>query len=125
MMAFALVESFLIIVCLVFLSVVLPGKWFREGFSYKGFLIILVVSIASLLYQASLDSELPSVESFFLWAGIFIFILVVLCLLFQFVKSLQDFLVSVTERFTVFSYLYIPLGFVGLSVVIFRNLFTG
>jgi hypothetical protein len=125
MMAFASVESILVFGCLVLVSAILPKKWLREGFSYKGFLVVLIGSIAFIQYQTFLGGELPEVKTVFLWAGSYLFVLICLILLFHFVQHLQTILVSVAERFTVFAYVYIPLGFLGLIVVILRNLFKG
>lgn len=125
MMAFALVESFLIIGCLLIVSAALPKSWFQEGFSYKGFLVVLAGSIASIRYQAIIGNGLPEAKTFFLWAGALTVVLVVLSLVFHFVRRLQVVLVLLAERFTVFAFLYIPLGLIGVAVVIFRNLFKG
>ena len=125
MMAFAFVESTLVFVALVLVSTILPKKWLREGFSYKGFLIVLVGSIAFIRYQTFLGGELPAAKTIFLWVGESILVLICLILLFHFIKWLQAILVSIAERFTVFAYLYIPLGFLGLIVVVLRNLFKG
>jgi hypothetical protein len=125
MMAFAFVESILVLGSLIIVSTFMPKKWFREGFSYKGFLAVLVGSIAFIRYQTFLGGELPAVKTIFLLAGESFFVLVCLILLFHFVKRLQTILVSIAERFTVFVFLYIPLGFLGLIVVILRNLFKG
>ena len=125
MMAFALLESFLIIGVLIVVSGILPGMWFRDGFSYKGFLVVLIGSVASIQYQTLLGSELPEAKIFYLLGGIFILLVVSLFLLFHFIHRFQAVLESIAERFTVFSYLYIPIGMLGLAVVIFRNLFNG
>jgi len=124
MVAFAFVECFLVIACLLVASMILPEKWLRDGFSYKGFLIVLIGSIASILYQAFLGNELPDPELYYLWVGILAILSVGLILLFHFVNRLQIALQSIAERFTVFAYLYIPIGFLGLAVVIFRNLLS-
>jgi hypothetical protein len=125
MMAFALLESLLIAGSLAVVSAILPKMWLREGFSYKGFLIVLISSVASILYQASLRDELPGTNIYFLWVGVPILILIVLILLFHFVHRWRVVLQSVAERFMVFAYLYIPIGVLGLVAVIFRNLLNG
>ena len=125
MMAFALLESLLIVGGFIVLSAILPKLWLREGFSYKGFLIVLIGSLASILYQAFLGSELPEVWMYYLWAGVLMLLVTGLILLFHFVQRLQVALVSIAERFTVFAYLYVPIGFISLAVVVFRNLFSG
>jgi hypothetical protein len=125
MMAFAFIESLLVIACLLVACMILPEKWLRSGFSYKGFLTVLMGSTASILYQAFLGNELPAPELYYLWAGVLAILSVGLILLFHFVNRLQIALVSIAERFTVFAYLYIPIGFLGLAVVIIRNFFSG
>ena len=125
MMAFALLESLLITGSLIVASAILPGTWFREDFSNKGFLIILVGSTTSVLYQSSLGIELPDKGGYLLWLVIPLLIMVGLSLLAHFVRRLQVVLQSIAERFTVFVYLYIPIGVLGLVVVIFRNLHKG
>ena len=62
MMAFALLESLLLVCCLLLISIVLPGKWYRDGFAYKGFLTILVISITSIQIQSILSADWPSKE---------------------------------------------------------------
>jgi hypothetical protein len=46
LMAFALIESLIIMGGLILMGFILPGKWFREGFAYKGFITTLVAGIA-------------------------------------------------------------------------------
>jgi len=124
-MTFALMESLLINISLVLISAVFPKKWLREGFSYKGFLVVLIGSIASILYQSFLGAELPEREKYLLWVGVLVFLCMSLFFLFHFVHRLQVGLISIAERFTIFAYVYIPIGFLGLVVVIFRNLLNG
>ena len=124
MMAFALLESFLTTGGLVVVSAILPRTWFREGFSYKGFLVALVGSIASIRYQAFLGFEFPETNTYLLWAGVLFLVLIGLGLLFHFIPRFQFVLMSIADRFTVFAYLYIPIGILGLAVVVFRNLLS-
>ena len=125
MMAVALVESFLVIICLVFISVVLPRTWLREGFSYKGFLVVLITSIVAILYQASIKLEFPETKIFIIWFGVLAFLLIGMILFFHYIPRFRTILVTGVKSFTVFAYLYIPLGVLGLAVVIFRNFFKG
>jgi hypothetical protein len=123
MMAFALLESLLVLGGLLLLTIVLPGKWFRVGFSYKASLIVLVTAVAMILLQGMLTSEAPS--QVILLIGMIVSLVVLFGLNFAFyrIQRLQSGLNAVLDRFTVFTYLYIPLGIVGLLVVLVRNLF--
>lgn len=124
METFALLESLLFLGGLIVLSAVLPKTWLRDGFSYKGFLIVLLGSIASILYQTSLGSNLPDAQMYYLWAGGLALLAIGSILLFHFIQRWQAVLISIAERFTVFAYLYIPIGCISLTVVVFRNLFS-
>lgn len=122
MMAFALVESLLVVGSLTLLGMALPPKWLREGFAYKGLLILLLGTTTAILYQRSLGDDLPSKANLLWWTATpFILTLGLLALL-RFFPRLSVFLASLAERFTVFAYIYLPLGFLGLLVVLLRNL---
>jgi len=123
MMAVALVESLLVVGGLALLGVVLPSKWLREGFSYKGFLAILVGTAAAIWYQRSLGGDLPPKKTLLLWMAAPLILLLGLLALSHLFPRLGLFLTSLVERFTVFAYLYLPLGFLGLLVVLLRNVF--
>lgn len=61
MMAFAFLESLLVTGVLVMLSAILPPKWLRDGFVFKGFILIGMATIAAIILQRTLQGELPSV----------------------------------------------------------------
>jgi hypothetical protein len=121
-MAFALLESAVITGGLAGLSMILPGKWLREGLAYKGLLAVLVGSSASIMYQAVLGEALPSRESYLYWIGAPLIVLAGLILLCHKLPRLGQILSTIAERFTVFAYLYLPLGILGLIVVLARNI---
>jgi|YNPBryBLVA2012_1023415.scaffolds.fasta_scaffold02103_6 hypothetical protein len=122
MMAFALAESLLVMGGLTLLSAVLPAGWLRQGFAYKGLLILLVGTAAAIGYQRALGDDLPPKETLLLWMAAPLFLLLGLLALPHFFPRLGLFLTSLAERFTVFAYLYLPLGFLGLLVVLLRNI---
>src|ERR1700690_3428309 len=51
MLGFALIESLFLTGGLLVGSLLLPAKWFKIGFGYKGFLIILVARMGLILFQ--------------------------------------------------------------------------
>ena len=122
MMAFALLESLLLVCCLLLISIVLPGKWYRDGFAYKGFLTILVISITSIQIQSILSADWPSKEILLPKFGIAFLMLVFLIALAHILVPFQKFLLEVTGRLQIFVYLYVPIGLVGLLVGIIRNI---
>lgn len=122
MMAFALAESLLLAGGLTALAMLLPGSWLRQGFAYKGFLTILLGTATAILYQRSLGDDLPPKETLLLWTAAPLVLLLGLLALLHFFPRLGVILASLAERFTVFVYLYLPLGVLGLLVVVLRNL---
>lgn len=126
LMAFALLESLVIMGLLILIGLILPGKWFREGFAYKGFITTIVAGMAMVIlhyYLFLLNYALPSMNRIYLGAAISIILLVAFILLFQSMPKLQTYLLLIQERLQIFIYFYIPLGFLGLAVVLLRNLF--
>ena len=68
MMAFALLESVLVVGFLVALSAILPSGWLRSGFAYKAFLIVVVATAAMILfegyYQASFFKDILAGQTY-------------------------------------------------------------
>lgn len=131
MLAFALLESTLVMGFLLLLSVLLPSQWFKQGFAYKGFVVILVVTIASIVFESWYQVEFfknimagdtSSIPPFLV--GIVITIVALFALLWAFHArpSLQKISRAVMEQLSIFTYVYVPLGLLGLAVVLFRNL---
>lgn len=125
LMAFALFESLLIMSSLILMGVILPRKWFREGFAYKGFITTLVTGGAMIelhYYMFSLQYAMPPMHVIYLGAGIVLILLITFIALSQNIRQLQNFLLAVEERLQIFVYLYIPLGVLGLFVIALRAL---
>ena len=122
MMAVALLESTVILLVLLLLAFLLPGKWFSDGFSYKASLLILVMGIAMIFLQSTLTFKLPSMRSLAALGGISIISWLVLIVLTVKVKRFKVILDSILERISIFLYIYPPLGCIGLIVVFVRNL---
>ncbi|MBI3153655.1 MAG: hypothetical protein HYZ21_16100 [Chloroflexi bacterium] len=124
LMAFALLESLFVMGALILAAFILPGKWFKEGFIYKGFIAAWVGSIAMIrleYYLFSLNYAVPSMSVLYGGMGIALLVLLVLLLLFQNILRLQRFLLMVEERMQIFTYLYIPLGILSLILVLLRT----
>jgi len=122
MMAFALVESLLILAVLVAVSAVLPKKWLRQGFPYKGLLVTIVGAAAAVWYQGNLGNTLPPGGTLLSWGAVLAILLLSLIIISHSFSRLGQVLTALAERFTIFNYVYLPLGFLGVLVVLLRNI---
>jgi len=125
MMGFALLESLLGTLGLGLLAFLLPASWFKNGFVYKSFITLLVGAIALLWLEYTImdfNNRLPPVSLLLTAAGITLGGWVALLLLFHHIKLLQKPVLFIADRVGVMAYIYIPLGFLGLIVVLIRNI---
>jgi hypothetical protein len=123
MMAFAFLESLLIAVGLVLVGAILPSKWLRDGFAYKGFIFVVVGSIAAFILQKNLRYEFPSTQMLMLNLVIPLTLIAVFIAASHMWDPLQKVLLDIQDRISIMLYVYVPLGIVSILVVVFRNLF--
>ncbi len=131
MFAFALLESALVMALLLIASVALPSRFYREGFGYKSFVILLVAIAAAIVFEswyridffkdimAGLDYPIPP---FLIGTAVTLVLLAALLWLFGIWPRLQKIAHFLMEQFSIFTYIYVPLGLLGLLVVLIRNL---
>ena len=125
MMGFALLESLLVTFGLGLLSLTLPVSWFKNGFVYKSFITVVLGGVAMLWLENTImswNNKFPPMELLLTFAGITLGVWVALLLFFHFFKPLQKPLLFIADRIGVMAYLYVPLGVLGLIVVLIRNL---
>ena len=131
MLAFALVESVIITGGLVLLSMILPSNWLKIGFAYKVFLIILVATIGSIFFQGYykigffenlIMNNYSDLQPILEGLIICLIGLAVLFWIFNNKPRLQKYLSVVIEQFSIFGYIYFPLGVIGILVVFLRNI---
>ena len=131
MLGFALIESLVLTGGLVIGSMLLPANWFKIGFSYKGFLIIFVATIGLIYYQGYykygffetlIKNDYSTLRPLFIGLIVGVTILVGLLWLFNDKFRLRNYLMVFIEQFGVFAYIYIPLGVIGVLVVVVRNI---
>jgi hypothetical protein len=122
MMASAFLESLALTGILVLLSAVLPSRWLKEGFEFKGFVIVIIAVVTFLLLQSFLTTQYPSTLVLLLGA---IALLVVVAMVVSLVQSnpkLRSILLNIQDRFLVMLFIYAPIGILSLVVVLFRIL---
>jgi hypothetical protein len=123
MLALALLESLIVVAGLVFVSVILPPRWFKEGFAYKGFLAVVIGALSSIHFQKGLPTHFPSMDVLFRQLGTTGLIVVGSIWLAHRSRELQGLLLRLVDSISIMTYIYVPLGMLALLVVIFRNLF--
>jgi hypothetical protein len=122
MMAFALLESLATTVLLVLISAILPASWLKEGFAFKGFLIMLIATATAILFQKSLGDHFPSIGTLLTYTLIPLSLIVLLVWFIHSRPRLQNILLSVQDRILIMLFIYVPIGVIGLLVVMARNL---
>ena len=121
-MAFAFLESLLVTGVLVTLSAILPYNWLSDGFAYKGFIVIVMATVAAIILQRTMQGELPSLPILTLiwftplvWTAVFI----------EWVQRkprVRNVLINIAERISIMLFLYVPIGILSLIVVAVGNL---
>lgn len=123
MMAFAFLESLAVTLFLVLLSAMLPATWLKNEFALKGFVSVMVLTIASIGFQHFLTSDFPSAG---LLVSSCVLPLLLIGLLFFLIRShlkLQNLLSGIQDRLSVMVYIYGPLGLLCLIFVMTQSLF--
>jgi hypothetical protein len=122
MMAFAFLESLLLAGVLTLLSAILPSKWLRDGFAYKGFIFIVIATIAAIIFQKNLKGVLPPLQTLTLYWVVPLVLTIVIIAAVQMMPRARNILLNLADRVSIMLFLYIPIGLLSLMVVALRNL---
>jgi hypothetical protein len=121
--AFALFESLLVMILMVLMAVILPGKWYRERFVAQSSIAIILAAAASVLaHFYGQDWGMWNTRGFLTWLGILFCLIVVAFLLVYRFKGLQRGLEALADRLIILSSVYIAIGLVSLVLVLIRNI---
>lgn len=121
MMSVALLESIAVTILLVLLSGLLPSNWLRDGFAYKGFVIVVIATAASILFQKLLPDDYPSTLMLAVSALAPLILIVVLIGVGQSFPRLRSLLLDIQDRISIMLFIYVPIGILSLMIVVFRN----
>lgn len=121
MLAFALLETLLVTAVLIAVAAVLPGRLFKEGFSYKASFLLIVFGAISVHMQFVMTNQ-PKTDFLLLELVRALALWIVPVLLTHFLAPVRKIVLDVLDRLTIFSYIYLPLGALSLLVVTFRLL---
>ena len=117
------VESLLVLLVLLALSVVLPAAWFSDEFVVKGSTLTLLVLGGLMVFNQTLFEDVlhPSI----LLPKVLAFAAVTASLVFLFgrVGFLKKTMEEVANSMTVFLYLWMPITAISILVLLTRNIF--
>ena len=121
--AFALLESVLVLLPVIVVAIILPANWFRDRFAAQGSMMVFTITFWTVLFQG-IAFALPLWSSGQLLLGLMLPLasIVVACALVHRSEKAEKAIRALADRLTVFLYIYIPLGFLGLIVVAARNI---
>jgi hypothetical protein len=126
-LAFSLFESLAVMGLIILLSLLFPRKIFKDQFIVQGSALSVALGLGAFLLQRDVgviyNMEL---EQIFLYPALIllgiVFMVYFFSFLFRKISVLSRLALAVAERMTIFTYIYVPLGLVGMVVVIARNL---
>ena len=122
MMAFSLVESLIITATLLLLSAILPSGWLREGFAFKGFIIVIIATVTSILFQNILNDNFPHPLVLVSFALIPLGLAVALIAMVRSWPRIHSLINNIQDRVLIMLFVYVPLGVLSLVFVLYRNL---
>jgi len=125
--SFSLAESLFLMAFVVFLCLVFPGRVFKQHFIAQGTVQVLIISIITYFIRQRIELF----QKFEIWKllaiplvalAVILLSVVVFAVIFNRFIKVPQLIESLADRMTIFAYLYLPLGVLGLAVVILRNI---
>lgn len=123
MVVINLLESILVLLVPLAMSVVLPQRWFYDRFKTRSISLVLF-GLGFLIYlNRNLHADAPFPLTLVRWIPLAAVAILVLVFLVDQVGFLRKVLEEVANRLTVFLYISIPISAVSLLVILLRNVF--
>jgi hypothetical protein len=124
---FALLESTLFLLILIFIAELLPYQLFLKHFTSQGALISLLATlwIIPLHYKSQILDAFPRFENTWIWAiwlGLFIALVFGISLLFRRYSKLEQSFHKFIDKLSVVSMMYLTVDVASLGIIIIRNL---
>ena len=126
-LGFALFESLCLLALAVVFSLFFPPRLFKQQYALQGSALAAAVSVGAVLLQRKINL-VYRLELWQLVAYPLVFLLAVVLLvflldfLFRRFPRLSRLVAALLERMLIFVYIYVPLGVLGLLVVLIRNI---
>ena len=116
----SLLESIIVLMILIFVSLILPSRLFADRFIVRGSIIVCLLTIWVVLFNLVTLIQLPT-DSDILGFGVAACLTVGLALLIvDRMPIFQRLLTAIADRLTIFLYLWLPLSLVGILVILLR-----
>lgn len=118
-----LLESILVLLAPLAMSILLPRKWFYDRFTTRAVSLVLF-GLGYLMYlNKKLDVDSPFPLTLIRWLPAALLVILILVFLVDRVPFLRRILEEVANRLTVFLYISIPVSVISLLAVLIRNAF--
>jgi hypothetical protein len=121
--AFALIESLVVLLLLLFGCAILPAQLFRNKFVAISALIVILTSAWFILAHYNDEiMRLWGLKQFAIWGGIYCLSIVLGALIVHRFERLEKAINDIVQRLIVLSSVYILMGILSVTVVIIRNI---
>jgi len=123
MMVVNLIESVLVFLVPILMSIILPQKWFYDRFITKGTLLVSLGLGYLMYFDNHLQYQSPFPLEMVYWTPAITIAILGLVFLIDWLGFLDKVLNELTNRFIIFLYISIPVSLISLLAVLFRNIF--
>ena len=120
--AFALLESATILLIVILLGAILPAPFLRDRFVAQGSMVVFLTLGWALAAQYKIIPLNLSSKRFFLGTILYLVSIGVSYVLIRRYKRLGESISSFAERLIVLLYVYVPIAFLSVIIVILRNI---
>jgi len=121
-LAFALLESVIILLTLIFLGTILPARFLRDRFVAQSSMLVLLTSGWAIVAHYNDEViRLWGIKEFLFWSLPYLTSLALAYVLIHRYERLGKYIRSLAERLTVLSFTFASIDFLGVIVVILRN----
>ena len=118
-----LVESMIVILCLLVLCVLLPPRTMRDTFAAYGSVIAIIGLGSVMLYQYQYRAvRLDFASGLKTWAIATVLAILLSVFLTARIKVLKSIILNISDRMVIFLYIFIPLSIICVLDVVVRNL---
>ena len=122
MMVVNLIESVLVLLAPIVMSIILPQKWFYDRFITRGTLLVLLGLGYLIYFDNHLQYQKPFPLDLVYWTPAIAAAILVLAFLIDWLGFLDRILKELTNRLIIFLYISIPVSLISLLIVLIRNL---
>jgi hypothetical protein len=121
--AFALLESLLVLLCLLAFGAILPARLLRERFATVGSMLVFLTAAWAMLAQYnSNELGLWGPKDYLPWLALYLVSIAGPYLLIRSHKRMEGAIASLVERLTVLSAFYVIVGLLSILFVVSRNI---